>query len=157
MVEVIGSIKIYGLSLMLAAALLTASCQQSTPPKNNPAATPTNTLPAPPNSSPSPAAADPTPRPSPRTPLESTLNDIAVFNFVQVFVFTRLDGKPLDATDYEFLKANAPNETNQWAKSTDNLHAVAGTNFVFSAAQLDTLRTRFKVEDVTVQYGRQRK
>jgi hypothetical protein len=81
---------------------------------------------------------------------------MAVFDFAQVLVFTHLDGKPMDQTDYDFLKANAPKETNQWAKSTDGLHIVAGTNFVFKPEQLNTLRTRFTVEDVTATYGRKR-
>lgn len=153
----LGATKTTGWCLLLVAVLITAGCQKSSPPRsgNVPVATPTAGSPA----TPSPTGAsspDLPPRPSPKTPLESTLNDIAVFDFIQVFVFTRLDGKPLETTDYEFLKTNAPKETNQWAKSTDGLHAVAGTNFVFSSAQLDALRTRFKVEDFTATYGRKR-
>jgi hypothetical protein len=152
----VSSIKIASLSFLLAASLIAASCQKSAPPRtdNQPAATPTSTAPR--TGSPSPVTPDPATRPSPRTPLETALNDMAVFNFVQVFVFTRLDGKPMDQTDYDVLKANAPKETNQWAKSTDGVHIVAGTNFVFKPEQLSTLRTRFAVEDVTATYGRKR-
>lgn len=149
--------KTIGVILVLATVLFTATCQKPAPPRTNtvPTASPTAGNPA----TPAPTGAsspDPTPRPSPRTPLEATLNDMAVFDFVQVLVFTRPDDKPFEPADSEFLKANAPKETNQWAKSTDGLHVVAGTNFVFSPAQLDSLRTRFSVEDVTTTYGRKR-
>jgi hypothetical protein len=132
-------IKLFTVVVVAAIAFCLVGCSSS------PAPAPTNTNASTPNA---------TPRPSPRTPLESTLNDTASGRFAKVLVFTRLDGAPLDSDDATFLKANSPQQTNQWLKTSDGLHAVAGTNFPFKPEQLEAIQKRFKVEDMSADYGR---
>lgn len=90
------------------------------------------------------------PAPAPEKPVESEAQKLDTvqqqgFNFV--YVFRRKDGGRLDAEDRRFLRANAPAETNQWVVPEDGTSAIAGSNYQFPPASLETLRQRFDVED----------
>lgn len=69
------------------------------------------------------------------------------FDFV--YVFKRKDGGKLDAEDRKFLRANSPLETNQWVVTDEDATAIAGSNYIFSPANLEALRGRFSVEDLS--------
>ena len=88
-----------------------------------------------------------TPRPSPRTPFEQDVQYVRDGQFTYILVFSRKDGGPFDREDIDYLKANSPAQTNQWVKSEEGRRVICGTNFEFTAENLDALRKRFNVED----------
>ncbi len=77
----------------------------------------------------------------------SDLQTMKTANFDYIFVFRRKDGGAFDGEDKKYLRANAPVETNRFV-STDNGKAfIAGSKFKFPPQNLETLRTRFNIED----------
>jgi hypothetical protein len=70
-------------------------------------------------------------------------------DFIFVYVFRRRDGAALDAEDRKFLRANSPPETNQWVVTDDGRAAIAGSNYQFSPANLESLKARFSLEDLS--------
>lgn len=77
----------------------------------------------------------------------SDLQTMKTANFEYIFVFRRKDGGAFDGEDKKYLRANAPVETNRFV-STDNGKAfIAGSKFKFPPQNLETLRTRFNIED----------
>ena len=70
-------------------------------------------------------------------------------DFIFVYVFRRKDGAALDAEDRKFLRANSPPETNQWIVTEDGRAAIAGSNYQFSPANLESLKARFSLEDLS--------
>ncbi len=77
----------------------------------------------------------------------SDLQTMKTANFEYIFVFRRKDGGAFDGEDKKYLRANAPAETNRFV-STDNGKAfIAGSKFKFPLQNLETLRTRFNIED----------
>lgn len=75
------------------------------------------------------------------------LESVRQQDFQFVYVFRRRDGAPLETEDKKFLRANSPPETNQWIVTADGRAAIAGTNYQFPPASLETLKTRFAFED----------
>lgn len=82
---------------------------------------------------------------SPLSGFERDLQFIRSGQYTYVWVFSRKDGKPLDAEDSTFLRTNAP-QVVDWA-SYDGKKVVAGTNFNLEEGNLDLLKKRFVVED----------
>lgn len=77
------------------------------------------------------------------------LDTVQKQGFEFVYVFRRKDGGRLDAEDRKFLRANSPAETNQWVVPDDGASAIAGSNYQFPPANLDALKQRFNVEDLS--------
>jgi len=77
----------------------------------------------------------------------SDLQTMKTANFDYIFVFRRKDGGAFDVEDKKYLRANAPAETNRFV-STDNGKAfIAGSKYKFPPPNLETLRSRFNIED----------
>lgn len=88
------------------------------------------------------------PSPVPRTDFERGLQFIRNGEFTYVWVFSRLDGKPLDKEDGAYLRANAP-QVVDWVTTDEGKRVIAGTNFDLEQGNLPLLRKRFVVEDYT--------
>lgn len=85
----------------------------------------------------------------PPAPFETELDYVRKGQFLYIFVFKRKDGGAFDREDIAYLKANSPEETNQWVVSDDRRYVLAGTNFEFKPEQLGALGKRFVIEDYT--------
>ena len=96
-----------------------------------------------PSSQPSQAAV---PSPSPQTEFERDLQFIRNGGYTYMYVFSRKDGKPLDPTDSDFLRKNAP-QIVDWAKTDGGKKVIAGTNFNLEEGNLAALKKRYNVED----------
>ena len=68
-------------------------------------------------------------------------------NFDYIYAFRRKDGSEIDKDDKTFVKQNAPFATNQWVLTNDGKVVIAGSNYKFTAENLENLRNRFNVED----------
>ena len=68
---------------------------------------------------------------------------------MRVYVIARPDGRPFDAQDTAYLKANSHPETNYWVKTDEGRRIIAGTNFNWSTENMQALSKRFTVEDYT--------
>jgi hypothetical protein len=91
-------------------------------------------------------SAQPTTQSSPKTQFERDLQFIRNGQFTYIWVFSRLDGKPLDKNDAEYLRANAP-QVVDWVTTDEGKRAIGGTNFDLEQGGLPLLRKRFVVED----------
>ncbi|HKG60372.1 MAG TPA: hypothetical protein VKB05_11475 [Pyrinomonadaceae bacterium] len=121
-----------GLMLFLGLALLVTGCggdistsapiNNSTPP--TPAASPTASL----------------------TAFEQDLQYIRNGQFSYVWVFSRKDGKPLEATDSAFLRTNAP-QVVDWVTTDGGKKVIGGTNFNLEEGNLEALKKRYVAED----------
>src|SRR5678816_1370317 len=120
------------LTIFIAVVLLFAGCGGSAPKSANSSSTP-------PEPSPSPV-----PSPSPQTAFEKDLQFIRNGGYTYIYIISRKDGKPLEPTDSDFLRKNAP-QIVDWA-STDRMKAVAGTNFNLEEGNLGALKKRYNVE-----------
>jgi len=78
---------------------------------------------------------------------ERSLEQVRTARFARIYVFSRRDGGVFTADDITYLKANAPDRTNQWVKTDGGRKIIAGTNFEFTPENLDAERKRFNVED----------
>ena len=121
-----------GIALLLSAVLFFAACGGSTD---------TSTT----NSS-SAATATPTVQPSPLTGFERDLQFIRNGQYSYVYVFSRKDGKALDAQDSAFLRTNAP-QVVDWVMSDEGKKVIAGTNFNLEEGNMEKLKKRFNTED----------
>ena len=92
------------------------------------------------------ASPSPTVQPSPLTGFEKDLQFIRNGQFTFVYVFSRKDGKPLDAQDGAFLRANAP-QVVDWVTTDEGKKVIAGTNFNLEEGNMEKLKTRFVTED----------
>ncbi len=92
---------------------------------------------------PTPAAS---PRAAPLTGFAADLQYIRNGQFTYVWLFSRKDGKPLDKSDGEYLRTNAP-QVVDWVKTDEDRKIFAGTNFNLEEGNLNLLRKRFVVED----------
>jgi hypothetical protein len=93
----------------------------------------------------------PTPSKPPPTPLvgfDADLQFIKNGQFSYIYVFSRKDGKPLEPTDSEFLRTNAPQMVD-WVKTREGKAVIGGTNFNLEEGNMDLLKKRFVVEDYT--------
>lgn len=87
-----------------------------------------------------------TPAASPLTGFERDLQFVRNGRFTYVFVFSRKDGKPLDAEDGNFLRTTAP-QVVDWVMSDAGKKAIGGTNFNLEEGGMEALKKRFVVED----------
>ena len=122
------------IALLLGAVLLCAACSGS------PDSSTTNSSSA--------ATASPTVQPSPLTGFEKDLQFIRNGRFTYVYVFSRKDGKPLDAQDGAFLRTNAP-QVVDWVTTDEVKKVIAGTNFDLEQGNMEKLKQRFVTEDYT--------
>ena len=99
------------------------------------------------NSTP-PSSPQPTVQSTPLTEFERDMQFIRNGRFSYVWIFSRKDGKPLDAADGAFLRTNAP-QVVDWVKTDGGKKVIAGTNFNLEEGNLTVLRKRFVVEDYT--------
>jgi hypothetical protein len=97
-----------------------------------------------PSSEPSPAAA--LPSPSPQTEFEKDLQFIRNGGYTYIYVVSRKDGKPLEPTDSNFLRTNAP-QIVDWAKTDGGKKVIGGTNFNLEEGNLAALKKRYNIED----------
>ena len=95
-----------------------------------------------------PSEAAPSVRSTPQTEFEKDMQFIRNGQFSYVWIFSRKDGKPLDAADADFLRTNAP-QVMDWVKTDGGKKVIAGTNFNLEEGNLGVLRKRFVVEDYT--------
>ena len=95
-----------------------------------------------------PQASQPAPVSSPKTGFERDLQFIRNGQFTYVWVFSRLDGKPLHREDGNYLREKAP-QVVDWVTTDEGKRVIGGTNFDLEQAGLPELRKRFVVEDYT--------
>ena len=88
-------------------------------------------------------------RPTPATAFERDLDYVRKGSFMRIYVIARPDGRPFDAQDTAYLKANSHPETNYWVKTDEGRRIIAGTNFNWSTENMQALSKRFTVEDYT--------
>jgi hypothetical protein len=104
------------------------------------------------NETASDTAASASPAPSvqstPQTEFEKDLQFIRNGQYSYVWIFSRKDGKPLDADDSNFLRTNAP-QVVDWVKTDQGKKVIAGTNFNLEEGNMSLLKKRFVVEDYT--------
>lgn len=96
-------------------------------------------------------ASQPTPSKPPPTPLvgfDADLQFIKNGQFSYIYVFSRKDGKPLEPSDSEFLRVNAPQMVD-WVKTREGKAVIGGTNFNLEEGNMELLKKRFVVEDYT--------
>jgi len=86
------------------------------------------------------------PQASPLTGFEKDLQYIRNGQFTYVWVFSRKDGKPLDGSDGNFLRTNAP-QVVDWVTTDGGRKVIAGTNFNLEEGNLATIKKRFVAED----------
>ncbi len=67
--------------------------------------------------------------------------------FDYIYAFRRFDGGEFDKDDKHFVKQNAPANTNQWILTDDGKVVIAGSNYRFSAENMESLKSRFRIED----------
>lgn len=123
----IGRIGPIGLILLL----LLAGCSGSAPSNLNSS-----------TSSPTPAG----PSPSPLTGFEKDFQYIRNGQYTYIWVFSRKDGKPLEPSDSQFLRTNAP-QVVDWVTTDEGRKVIAGTNFNLEEGNLEALRKRYVAED----------
>jgi len=116
---------------VLSAALLFSACGGGAPTVNTPGPTP------------------PAPSPAPSlTGFEKDLQYIRNGGFTYIWIFSRKDGKPLEPSDSDFLRKNAPQVVN-WVITDEGRKVIAGTNFNLEQGNLEELKKRFVAEDYT--------
>lgn len=119
---------VIGLGVLAFIAFCSAGCRKGTDPVTRP-----------------PAASSP----KQQTQLEKDLDFVRTGQFIYVFIFTRKDGGIFTSDDNTYLKANSPQETNQWIISDGGRRVIAGTNFEFKQEHFDALNKRFNIENVS--------
>ena len=122
------------LKILIAVVLLVARCGGSAPKNANNSSAPSETSPA-------PAAS-----PSPQTEFEKDLQFIRNGGYTYIYVISRKDGKPLEPSDSDFLRKNAP-QIVDWASTDGGKKVIAGTNFNLEEGNLSILKKRYNVED----------
>jgi hypothetical protein len=120
------------IALLLSAVLFFAACGGA------PVSSTTNSS--------STATATPTVQPSPLTGFEKDLQFIRNGQYTYVYVFSRKDGKPLDAQDSAFLRTNAP-QVVDWVTTDEGKKVIGGTNFNLEEGNMEKLKKRFNTED----------
>jgi hypothetical protein len=68
-------------------------------------------------------------------------------NFDYIYAFRRKDDGEFNKEDKTFVKQNTPFGTNQRVLTQDGKVVIVGSNFKFTAENLENLRNRFNVED----------
>lgn len=82
----------------------------------------------------------------PLTGFEGDLQYIRNGQFSYIWVFSRKDGKPLEPSDSDFLRKNAP-QVVDWVTTDEGRKVIGGTNFNLEEGNLEALRKRFVAED----------
>ena len=95
------------------------------------------------NQTPPPPAASPT---ASLTDFEQDLQYIRNGQYTYIWVFSRKDGKPLEATDSAFLRTNAP-QVVDWVTTDGGKKVIGGTNFNLEEGNLEALKKRYVAED----------
>jgi len=122
------------LIILIAVVLLFAGCGGGSAPNNtNSTSTPAETSP-------------PAPSPSPQTEFEKDLQFIRNGGYTYIYIISRKDGKPLEPSDSDFLRKNAP-QIVDWARTDGGKKVIAGTNFNLEEGNLELLRKRYVTED----------
>jgi hypothetical protein len=80
------------------------------------------------------------------TRFEQDLQYIRNGQYTYIWVFSRKDGKPLEATDSAFLRTNAP-QVVDWVTTDGGKKVIAGTNFNLEEGNLEALKKRYVAED----------
>ncbi len=123
------------LKILIAVVLLFARCGGAAPNNTN-------------SSVPSATSPPPAPSPSPQTEFEKDLQFIRNGGYTYIYIISRKDGKPLEPSDSDFLRKNAP-QIVDWARTDGGKKVIAGTNFNLEEGNLSTLKKRFVTEDYT--------
>ena len=97
------------------------------------------------STAPTPAAPAASPTAS-LTRFEQDLQYIRNGQYTYIWVFSRKDGKPLEATDSAFLRTNAP-QVVDWVTTDGGKKVIAGTNFNLEEGNLEALKKRYNAED----------
>lgn len=84
-----------------------------------------------------------------RDDLESAMRGIRSADFTYILVIRRKDGGKFDTEDKRFVKANTPTETNRFVLTDEERTVIAASNFPFPPENLEALRGRFSVEDLS--------
>ncbi len=121
------------LKIFIAVVLLFARCGGSAPNNTN-------------SSVPSATSPPPAPSPSPQTEFEKDLQFIRNGGYTYIYIISRKDGKPLEPSDSDFLRKNAP-QIVDWARTDGGKKVIAGTNFNLEEGNLGALKKRYNVED----------
>ena len=121
------------LTILIAVVLLFAGCGGSAPKNANSSSTPSET----------PTAV---PSPTPQSEFEKDLQFIRNGGYTYIYIISRKDGKPLEPTDSDFLRKNAP-QIVDWARTDGGKKVIAGTNFNLEEGNLGALKKRYNVED----------
>ena len=88
------------------------------------------------------------PAASPKTGFEADLGFVRKGQYTYIWVFSRKDGKALDAKDGAYLRTTAP-QVVDWVGTDEGRKVIAGTNFNLEEGNLGLLKKRFNVEDYT--------
>ncbi len=85
------------------------------------------------------------PEATPATQYERDLKYVRDGHFLNVWIFSRKDGKALTSEDSESLRTNAPRVVD-WVTTDEKKKVIAGSNFPIEPAQMAELQKRFNVE-----------
>ncbi len=85
------------------------------------------------------------PESTPATQYERDLKYVRDGHFVNVWVFSRKDGKALTSEDSQALRTNAPRVVD-WVTTDEKKKVIAGSNFPIDPEQMAELQKRFNVE-----------
>jgi hypothetical protein len=91
-------------------------------------------------------ASSPKPLASPLVGFAKDLQYIKNGQYTYIWVFSRKDGKPLDSTDSQFLRTNAP-QVVDWVMTDEGKKVIGGTNFNLEEGNLALLKKRYVAED----------
>ena len=85
------------------------------------------------------------PEATPATQYERDLKYIRDGHFVNVWIFSRKDGKAFTSEDSQVLRTNAPRVVD-WVTTDEQKKVIAGSNFPMEPAQMAELQKRFNIE-----------
>ncbi len=85
----------------------------------------------------------------PKDTFESALRGVQKSGFDYIFVIRRKDNEKIDVDDGRYIKRASPPETNQFVKTEDERVVIIGSNYPFPPENLEVLRERFNVEDLS--------
>ncbi|MCU1289047.1 MAG: hypothetical protein JWN60_1276 [Acidobacteria bacterium] len=83
------------------------------------------------------------------SPYERDLETMKTANFDTILVIRRKDGGALDAEDKKYIKTYSPMETNRFIVTDGEKAVIAGSKFRFPPENIDILRERFAVENLS--------
>ena len=85
----------------------------------------------------------------PKDTFESALEGVQRSGFRYIIVMRRQDGGKIDGEDGRYIRRASPPQTNQFILTDEDRTVIAASNYPFPPENLDVLRERFKVEDLT--------